>query len=96
MGVASIVVGAAILLVIAWYCFAGLAWFFTELIPQAYRTLKYERKGICPKCKQPFAAWVSRSADQTYGPDQIVQGICKCGERSLPMGNRRFADWADY
>lgn len=90
------VIGVIILLVMAWYLFAGAAWFFTELIPTAYRTLKYERKGICPKCKQPYERWDSRPADQTYGPDRIVQGVCKCGERSLPMGNRGFADWADF
>jgi len=93
-------IGILVGLVVAGYIVVALVGGVTTLgkwfTVDAYRVLRYERKEICPKCKQPFQDWVARSADQTYGPDQIIQGICSCGYRSIQMGNRRYADWADY
>jgi hypothetical protein len=68
-----------------------------ELVPfvtvGAYRELRYGRKGICWKCKEPYAMTIYRHADQMYGPDQISKGICPCGASGLWHGNRHFAEW---
>lgn len=88
----SYVVGFAVLAVIAWYVFAGLAWLVTDLLPETYRALRYDRRGVCYKCKQPFQEQVAGP----QGTSSVTQGVCVCGNRSLPRGNRSWTDWADF
>lgn len=69
------------------------AWGLFVTIPyETYRTWKYDRNGICPQCKLPYQYGV-KSADQMYGPDRITVGVCPNGHKSIPAGNRHFAEW---
>lgn len=71
--------------------YIGVAiWGFTV---ELYRGMRYDRHGICYRCKRPFAEWCAKPVDQMYGPSEVVQGVCECGNASLVRGNRRFADW---
>lgn len=68
----------------------SIAWFFTVHL---YRAAKYDRRGLCYKCKKPFAEERTAPADQMYGPSAITQSVCSCGNVSIVAGNRRFAEW---
>jgi hypothetical protein len=60
-----------------------------------YHHVKYTNKGLCPKCHKP-AQVRERLADQAYGPDRVRYLVCTCGAPSIPMGDRRSADWAGF
>jgi hypothetical protein len=80
------------LLVILVYGTCVMAKLFTW---DLYHHWKYTTRGICPKCKKPAEVF-SSPADQLYGPDRIRQLACSCGAPTIPMGNRRGADWAGF
>jgi hypothetical protein len=61
-----------------------------------YRVFKYERHGVCGICKKRYTSYRSATADQTYGPDLVTQGVCPNGHVSVVAGNRKPADWAGF
>lgn len=60
-----------------------------------YKHVRYTRHGICPKCKLP-ATFVDRPTDQTYGTSRVRKLVCSCGSKTIPIGDRSSADWADF
>lgn len=86
-------IGIIVLGFIGYYIVVGVVAFFTELIPTAYKAIRYERHGICGECKQPYVKVNVSPADQMYGPDVITQDICPNGHKGLARGNRHFAEW---
>lgn len=93
MSIVDWVIGVPMWLAILFFLCLMVWTAVTEFIPEAYRVLRYDRVGICYKCKKPYQYKVARTADQMYGPDRIIQGVCACGNTSIPRGNRRFAEW---
>lgn len=88
--------GIVVLLLILYYFLGfvgGTVWVFTV---ELYRALRYDRHGVCYKCKQRYVEKVVRHADQTYGADEVSQWVCPNGHVSLIHGNRRYADWAGF
>lgn len=52
-----------------------------------------ERHGRCSTCHQPWARQVVLPADQMYGDSVVTTYVCPNGHKSVPQGNRRFAEW---
>lgn len=89
-------IGALIGLVIVVYLLGWLYQLGKIFTVELYRAVRYDRHGVCYKCKQPYARTYGITADQTYGPDMVTQSVCSCGGASIVHGNRRFADWAGF
>jgi hypothetical protein len=92
---AGIVIAFGVFALIAFYLVVGAGHMAKLFTVDLYRHHRYTQNGLCPKCHLP-AEVVTTPADQTYGPDAIRQLACTCGAKSIPMGNRRAADWAGF
>lgn len=93
MSILDWVVGIIIVGCILVWTISGLY----ELIPfvtrDAYRHLRYTRKGVCYKCKRPFQGYVEQQVDQMYA-GRVLHPVCDCKDTHyLPMGNRHAAEW---
>lgn len=89
----GLIIGWVIVGLILLYLVTGMTELGKFFTVDAYRALRYERKGICGQCKQPYETRVTKPADQMYGPDEVSQRVCPNGHVSLIQGNRRFAEW---
>jgi hypothetical protein len=77
------------------YLVVGLCHMLKLFTVDLYRHHRYTRNGRCPKCHR-LADVVTTPADQMYGPDLVRRIVCTCGATSIPIGNRRAADWAGF
>lgn len=90
-----VIAGIVVLLLLVWIM-AGVLELGPWFTRDAYRAIRYERRGVCGICKKPYVRYQSAPADQTYGPDILTQGVCPNGHVSIVAGNRRPADWAGF
>lgn len=64
-------------------------------IREVYFHARYTTKGFCPECHQK-GEFVTAPASQMYGPSSVTYLVCPDGHGSIPMGNRRGAEWAGF
>lgn len=93
MNVGDWLIGVPIALGILYFIGVGIFLLIRELVPFVYAAFRYERKGICPQCRQPYTRQEVRLADQMYGPSVTWQNVCPNGHVGMTRGNRRFAEW---